>query len=36
MPPITKAKKITVAAKSNPATIVLLGAPPRRALGLRE
>jgi len=35
MPLITKAKKITTAAKSNPATILLLSALPRRAVGLR-
>jgi hypothetical protein len=34
MPPITKAKKITTAAKSSPATILFLMAPPRRAIGL--
>jgi hypothetical protein len=32
MPPITKAKKITTAAKSSPATILFLMAPPRRAM----
>jgi hypothetical protein len=35
MPPITKAKKITTAAKSSPKTIFLLMAP-RRAVGLRD
>jgi hypothetical protein len=33
MPPITKPKKITMTAKSNPATILFLMAP-RRAIGL--
>jgi len=35
IPPITKTKKITTPAKSNPATIFLLRALPRRAGGLR-
>ena len=34
MPPITKPKKITTAAKSSPPTILFLMAPPRRAIGL--
>jgi hypothetical protein len=34
-PPITAAKKITPAAKSNPATALFLRATPRRAAGLR-
>jgi hypothetical protein len=32
-PPMTEAKKITAAAKSNPATIFFLRATPRRAIG---
>jgi hypothetical protein len=34
MPPITKPKKITTAAKSSPPTILFLIASPRRAIGL--
>jgi hypothetical protein len=34
-PPMTKAKKITAVAKSNPATIFFLRAAPRRAADLR-